>query len=48
MFGRESSIIDLIKLIQFDSVDEDLISEVEVSEAEEGADLTELDVSNVR
>ena len=46
MFGRESSFIDLLKLIQFDSVEEEIISEDEVSEAEEGDDLTELDVSN--
>ena len=44
MFGRESSFIDLLKLIQFDS--DEIISEDEVSEAEEGDDLTELEVSN--
>ena len=46
MFGRESSFIDLLKLIQFDSVEEEIISEDEVSEAEEGGDLTESDVFN--
>ena len=47
MFGRESPYINLLQLIQFDSVEEEFTSsEEELSEAEERDNLTDFDVSN--
>ena len=49
MFGRESPYINLLQLIQFDSVEEEFTSsEEELSEAEERDNLTDFDVSNSR